>query len=248
MPAYQYFDHPSNLAFHDLTSTLPSPLNLKSLLGLGLKFIPTPPATTLFRSLEQPDKTIPYLDRSMRLKCFFVNHRDLDSDSFNPRMHIPSDWEPPPQFYPPSIALRMNRFYNSLRPFYVKSRIRTNILPYHRHALNTLRNQHDLLVVQCDKNLGPAIIERDWYIQLAYSEHLCNPNVYRRLNDAQMETQNNSNLQKLLNWMRKHKQDFSKNERKFLNNYLRSVTDPIPKFYLLMKVHKPTLSTRPIVS
>ena len=44
MPAWYYFDRPTNLAFHDLT-TSSAPNNLRSLLGLGLKFIPVPPYT-----------------------------------------------------------------------------------------------------------------------------------------------------------------------------------------------------------
>ena len=46
MPAWYYFDQPSHLAFHDLTSYITPPKNLCSLLGLWLKFCPTPRYTT----------------------------------------------------------------------------------------------------------------------------------------------------------------------------------------------------------
>ena len=42
LPAWFYFDRPNNLAFHDLTITCTPPANLRSLLGLGHKFCPTP--------------------------------------------------------------------------------------------------------------------------------------------------------------------------------------------------------------
>ena len=40
-PRY-YFSRPSNMDFHDFTKRQKPPKNLRSLLGLGLKFIPTP--------------------------------------------------------------------------------------------------------------------------------------------------------------------------------------------------------------
>ena len=44
-PTWYYFSRPSHLAFHDFTQQKQPPKNLRSLLGLGLKFIPTPHLT-----------------------------------------------------------------------------------------------------------------------------------------------------------------------------------------------------------
>ena len=44
-PTWYYFSRPSNLTFHDFTKKHKPPKNLWSLLGLGLKFIPTPSLT-----------------------------------------------------------------------------------------------------------------------------------------------------------------------------------------------------------
>ena len=45
MPTWYYFLRPSNMAFHDSHETTQTTKNLRSLLGLGLKFIPTPSLT-----------------------------------------------------------------------------------------------------------------------------------------------------------------------------------------------------------
>lgn len=42
MPSWFYFDRPTNIAFEHLTTILQPPSNLRSLLGLGLKFCPIP--------------------------------------------------------------------------------------------------------------------------------------------------------------------------------------------------------------
>jgi hypothetical protein len=46
MSVWYYFARPTNLAFHDLTPGKVMPSALKSLLGLSMKFIPTPKFTT----------------------------------------------------------------------------------------------------------------------------------------------------------------------------------------------------------
>ena len=47
-PTWNYFSHTSNLAFHDFTKNI-NLKNLQSLLGIGLKFIPTPSLTNSCR-------------------------------------------------------------------------------------------------------------------------------------------------------------------------------------------------------
>ena len=81
-PPINYFPPVSNLAFHDLTTGGILPPMANTLLGLGLKFIPTPKLNT------SPDKQINTLERFERdfsLKVFFA--RDTD------------DAPPPPTAY-----------------------------------------------------------------------------------------------------------------------------------------------------
>ena len=53
MPTWYYFSRPSNMAFHDFTKRHKPQKNLRSLLGLGLKFIPTPSLTNCWSRLKQ---------------------------------------------------------------------------------------------------------------------------------------------------------------------------------------------------
>ena len=53
MPTWYYFSRPSNMAFHDFTKRHKPQKNLQSLLGLGLKFIPTPSLTNCWSRLKQ---------------------------------------------------------------------------------------------------------------------------------------------------------------------------------------------------
>ena len=53
MPTWYYFSRPSNMAFHDFTKRHKPQKNLRSLLGLGLKFIPTPSLTNSWSRLKK---------------------------------------------------------------------------------------------------------------------------------------------------------------------------------------------------
>ena len=47
-----------------------------------------------------------------------------------------------------------------------------------------MQQQNDLMIITCDKNLGPAVIERQAYIRLVYRDHLNDTNTYKFLNSA----------------------------------------------------------------
>ena len=61
---------------------------------------------------------------------------------------------------------------------------KTNLLSYQTRALQSLQQQQDSLICPCDKNLGPAIIERDDYIKIAMRDHLLDGRTYRKLSEA----------------------------------------------------------------
>ena len=52
-PTWYYFSRPSHLAFHDFTQQKQPAKKLRSLLGLGLKFIPTPHRTNTWNKLKE---------------------------------------------------------------------------------------------------------------------------------------------------------------------------------------------------
>ena len=67
---------------------------------------------------------------------------------------------------------RLDKFSTTLGKLFKKRMGKTNLLPYQTRALQLLQRQQDFLVCPCDKNLGPAIIERDDYIKIAMKDHL----------------------------------------------------------------------------
>ena len=52
-PTWYYLSRPSHLAFHDFARSKQPAKNLRLLLGLGLKFIPTPRCTNTWKKLKE---------------------------------------------------------------------------------------------------------------------------------------------------------------------------------------------------
>ena len=189
-PTWYYFSRPSHLVFHDFTRSKQPAKNLRSLLGLGLKFIPTPRYTNTWKKLRE--LSMPKFTRAIHLRFHFAGTNTTQDDTYDPKIYVRSNWTPPHWTMPPVVMTkRLENFSNTLGKLFKKRIGKTNLLPYQTRALQLLQQQQDFLVCPCDKNLGPAIIERDDYIKIAMKDHLLDGRTYRRLSQA--DCANNKN-------------------------------------------------------
>jgi hypothetical protein len=238
-----YHSRPTRMAFHDLTTRLKPPKNLRSLLGLNLKFVPNPGRNASWASIEKD--ILPRFDRDLRVKVFMAGAEA--EETYNPKMYAASEWNPPNLFTPPELRARLAAFKAALKGLYKKRRCPSNLLKHQRRALDALRNQDTFLIVQCDKNLGPAVIEKTEYIRMALA-HLTDTSTYRRLSPLEARMYSGQFRQTILQWIKTHTAAVSKNETKYLRRSLSQCSNPFGAFYLMMKVHKETLSSRAIMS
>ena len=146
-------------------------------------------------------------------------------------------------------------FFNTLGKLFKKRMGKTNLLPYQTRALQLLQQQQDFLVCPCDKNVGPAIIERDDYIKIAMKDHLLDERTYRRLSKADCANNKKRIEEELNSWMKTFNKTLTKMERAFLKQGLDNNKKAIAGFYLTLKAHKlkpgqnvTHLKSRPIVA
>ena len=247
MPSWYYFVRPASPSFFDLRSNKNEPISyyIKSLLGLSLKFCPTPRYTTNNSTINH---TLSRHQRDLWLKNYFSNDPLLDDD-YNPRLHAKSTWMPPEWKINKELQRRFQDFSLHYKRLFEQKHGRSNLLPSQRIALQQLQQSKKLMVVQCDKNLGPALIETDTYINMAFRDHLSKTDTYKHLSLHEAQTFGDDIRKLLKDWLKKWKDILPNSEKRFIRQAINDPkTETLSTFYLLMKVHKTPLASRPIVS
>jgi hypothetical protein len=226
------------MACHNLckSNEVDPPLNFRSLLGLGLKFCPRPSHTN-----SDLSKIAERFEKDLYTKYVFAGKNESP-----PELFIPSKWTPDEEDISEDLIDRTQAFLRALQAKFRKNRSPSNLLYSQRHIHRALRQSDTLMVVRTDKNLGPAIIERDVYIRTALREHL-HTDTYRRLSKPAAARQIGQIRTKLEEFIFRYKDYLNDHDYKFLDRSV-DVLDPYSYFYLTFKIHKIPMTTRPIIS
>jgi hypothetical protein len=230
----------SNLAFHNLTPPGTTILDgLRRLLGLNLKFCPTPKI-----KMDEMLSNWNHFIRNIRLRFLF---KDKDEQVINWKMYIPNpNFQPP--FAPAIVEATLKNVFESasskLKSFQQCKQF--NLSSEQRTLLGELKENYDLFVLQADKNLGPVLMTKQQYLEFCLN-HLNQPQYYKRIKEAPI---------KELIWMIRtlhakvirliHQDEL---EMKYAKHIVYNIGDTkLGRFYALAKIHKTPLQLRPIVA
>ena len=247
MPTWLYFSRPTNMAMHDLTTFRKPPPNLKCLLGLNLKFIPRRRFTT-----DNLDNSFQRFRQQVYIQDFYRNNptdpRDEEPSTYNPKLHIPTHWLPSIWKVSDTTVNRTNEFLYYTEKLFFKKQCTSNLSTSQLNILKQLRKKEHFVIVKADKNLGPCIIETETYIKYAINDHLHCRVTYKKLSKTSANTHMVGVRKRIQKFLYQHRKSLPKQSIRFIRTKTKECTDPFPKLYLLMKVHKSPLKTRPVVS
>lgn len=246
-PIDEYFPTVTNLAFHDLTSQGTLPPSANSLLGLGLKYIPTPKITI---TQDDMDKTLSRFERDIGLTTFFAGSEDDTSSNTSPedyKLRVKSIWRAP--LPPQDIDTRIERFSQAIRASFVtKHKVPTNLERIQNKLLKEIKQNPNVMIAPADKGLGPVGVDTEQYIAWGM-KHLTDASTYTIISNEKAHEDTRTLRREIFNWTTRHRQALTDNTINYIRHHL-DVTkkDPFGYFYLLVKLHKTPVSTRPVCS
>lgn len=237
---------PSHLAFHNLCDSNTVLPDLRPLLGLGLNFCIKPPRQSLISEVKLDKFSRDYNQRVQ----FSYHQNDPDDDDEVPKLYLPDpSWEPDEPCNP-ILSSRRNNFLFAIRLLFANNiKVRQSLMPHQLMILQWLLDHPEIVVLNSDKNLGPAVIERERYVELAWLDHLSDRNTYQRLS-----------LNEAINMLKTIRSEIEiftdvftsvdNDDRTFIIRTLENVQEEsgFSFMYLLAKIHKTPLRTRAIIS
>jgi hypothetical protein len=118
---------------------------------------------------------------------------------------------------------------------------------FQRQLLTNLRNSKELLILMTDKNLGPAVIERNVYTRRVLEDHLLQADTYQRIEPMEAAQIITTIKMKVGQFLQSFSKIIPNNKREFLIRLIKQ-HKKIPLFYLTMKIHRTPMATPPIVA
>lgn len=237
------------------------PLQIKSLLGLGLKYC-------IKKSLPSNDwkRTLERLKQDVRRIRFFKLHPPEEEDNneitYIPGLYFKSEgWEPSCKKCKANKSTcrvckttdtclaNFERELLRRQSFYMKRPSIPNLTPNQWSLINDIKGNDDYIVIEADKNLGGAIMDVPIYTERGIKEHLGDKNVYKPVSKLFVKRRLQCLRYQIYVFTNKWRNRgiMSKAEDTYLNEACHRYGDKVARFRMSLKAHKNPYKMRPIV-
>jgi len=175
---------PTNLSYHNLCIMEKTPPGTRELLGLNLKYCLASATTD-----KDINKMVLQMANSIRTFHYLQANPKLQKSEYIKQIYIKNPtWKPPPA--PLYIEDAITNFEIQLKwkatlvNHSNKKRAKSNLTHKQTQTLQALKQNKNIIIKPSDKNLGPAIMDTNHYIQQVLKEHLLT-DTYRQLTQSE---------------------------------------------------------------
>lgn len=220
-------------------------------LALGLSFIPTPASA----DNAELHYNFAIYKRSVRIKKWLLSMPPLQINRLPLKGRRISDFQPPPASS--AIEQYLSEAENKLSYMLAKNPVnnfkkrKINYPPHFKETIKRLKDDKGIVITPSDKNLGLVVVDRSWYLHSAM-QHLEKVESYKSIDYAIDFSKIFYTLRTILDAYSLLFSDASRKTLSRLASYVLSLENVqkqrLCKFYLLIKIHKSPMASRPISS
>ncbi|KAL7525345.1 hypothetical protein ACHAXR_000963, partial [Thalassiosira sp. AJA248-18] len=188
------------------------------------------------------------LERDVGLNVFYAG--DTQSKAFDisksSKLRLKSTFRPP--LPPNNIDSRLSNFDKELKRIIFEKKVGSNLSYFQNKLLNQIQSDDYFIIANANKGLGPVGIELSKYIKWGL-KHLTDRATYVVISEEQVLQEAELPKKEIFDWTIQNRQALTDDATKFIRSKLQeSIKDPFGYFYLLIKLHKTPISTRPVCS
>jgi hypothetical protein len=231
---------PKYLTFHNLCQKNKTPIGTRQLLGLNLKF-----CLSGSHTFNNINNTMLRMARSIRTHFYLKQQNSNSEENYDKQIFVKlKNWHPPPA--PLEVENQITVFEKLLKDRQQKLVARNqkinlnNLTPIQQKILKDLKANKNIIIKPTDKNLGPAAMDTETYIQQVLQEHLLTSS-YMQLTKEEAKHRTENLKLTFKNLFNTHKKTLSKLETTYFQRSLQ-IHCRLPIFYGLPKVHKNPVS------
>jgi len=202
-----------------------------------------PATTTPLISIE-----IDRFEKDYNRRLFFANQ---PAREFTRVLYVKNELLSAPTPNDSNLHLQGNNFHSEINNLSHRPTATTpNLLPSQQQALKWLLDHPELVVMSTDKNLGPAIIERERYVFYAYRDHLSDTSTYKQLTEREAKSHLSYVMSEIEAFTIKFQPSLDPEDLKYISHKTNStqLQNEASFMYLLAKIHKQPMKTRAIIS
>ena len=239
-----------NISFNNLSRYLPS-IAEQEILTLGLSFIPTPDDMTD----EEFGNSINEFKKSVRTKYFFRNQERFEPTATE-KLKMKLRRNSTTAWIPPLASSHLEYYLERAEQCIIDSLSRCPYRKAHLPSalatgLYSLKYNNEIIIKPADKNLGPTIMDRDWYTREALGAKQLGDTATYELQTTPPQLQ--LLYDKLIGILQEH--DVYKGVKDEMTPLAKCLLDTMLNdtartciIYFLPKIHKDPVGLRPICS